>query len=203
MNPFTASLGGLLHTLPGPLREHFGMSRGTKLFEGTMMRIWRREGLPGLLAFPTLWIGSRLDLLFTETGSGIPFRLENRVYETADGQVRMDWIREFSFPSASRRFAAVMRYEEGRGIVDDLGRRGSLEVELHPEVDGAALVIRSGRQWLRLRRLRIPIPAFLAGEARVREWVAEGATYGIRVEVWNPLLGCVFGYEGTFREVLP
>lgn len=201
MNPFQASLGAALDALPGPLRDHFALASGSKAYEGVMTRVWRKGGLAGWLAFPALWMGRRLDLLFTDTGMEVPFRLENRVWMAPDGTLRMDWVRQFRFPDGVRRFSAVMRFEPGRGIVDDLGRRGILEAELHPRVEGRLLALHSGRQWVRVAGLRVPLPALLAGEARVREWMIDDQTFGIRVEVWSPLLGCLFGYEGSFREV--
>ena len=117
----------------------------------------------------------------------------------------MVWSRTFRFPRRTRHFDAVMIYDRERHcIVDWLGRRGNLEVELHPWVStwvstwvsSGALHIISGRQSLRLNNLTFPLPRWLLGAARVREWVGADSTLGIEVTIENPILGAFFGYEG-------
>jgi hypothetical protein len=48
-------------------------------------------------------------------------------------------------------------------IVDWLGKLRHLEVELHVRVEEGAVCLTSGRQWMRLGRLRVPLPRWLAG----------------------------------------
>ncbi len=80
-----------------------------------------------------------------------------------------------------------------------LSKLRHLEVELHPRVEGGAICLTSGRQWMRLGRLRMPLPRWLAGQARVCEWEEPDGTFGIRVVIHNPILGDFFGYEGSFQ----
>jgi hypothetical protein len=81
--------------------------------------------------------------------------------------------------------------------VDWLGKDGTLEVELHPKVDAGVLVMESGRQWIRLKNLKIPIPGCLTGKALIREW-QDGDRLSISVTINNAFLGNFFGYEGSF-----
>lgn len=60
--------------------------------------------------------------------------------------------------------------------------------------------MRSGREWLRLAGLAIPIPPWLRGRPHVREWQEPDGTLHIRVAIHNTLLGRFFGYEGRYRR---
>jgi hypothetical protein len=95
-----------------------------------------------------------------------------------------------------------MMFDERRQVILDWFGKGSfLEAELLPSVDDHALVLRSGAQRLVLGPFKIPLPSFLSAQATVREWAAEGQNLEINVLLENPLLGPIFGYEGTFSEV--
>ena len=72
---------------------------------------------------------------------------------------------------------------------------------MHASVDDGAVVVESGRQWLRLGGWRIPIPRCLRGNAHAREWQISNDTLGVCVTISNPLIGEFFGYEGTFSQV--
>jgi hypothetical protein len=116
----------------------------------------------------------------------------------------MTFERAFRFPGVDRRFEATMRYDAGNGaVLDVLGRQRHLLVELVPTVEGAAVTLRSRRQWLCPfgLPLRLPLPRILTGEATIREWQQDESSLGIRVTISNPLFGCFFGYEGGFRRV--
>jgi Domain of unknown function (DUF4166) len=197
--PFQGALGPAIESAAPGIRERFLQPSGTRRYRGAMRRIWRREGWQGRAAGAFLWLGSRAETLFADTGADIPFELENSVTRLADGRAAMTWVRAFHFPRGTRRFSATMVYDPARGaIVDWLGRRGHLEVELHPRVEEGGIAIDSGRQRLRLGRWWLPLPGWLAGRARIREWQEPDGSFGIRVTVSNPLLGDFFGYEGTF-----
>jgi hypothetical protein len=179
------------------------MAVGEKKYTGRMSSIGRKGGVVGWLMVPGLWLSTRSDLLFPETGEDIPFILENRVWEKPDGIVQMDWGRHFTFRGRIRRFRDVMAHREGACILNTLGRGGQLEVELWPEIRDGALHLTSGRQWFRILGLRLPIPRWLAGEARIREWALDERTLGIQVEIWNPVVGLLFAYEGVMQEMDP
>ncbi|KAB7708675.1 DUF4166 domain-containing protein [Bacillus aerolatus] len=49
---------------------------------------------------------------------------------------------------------------------------------------------------------KIPLPAFLYGNSRVIEsYQEESGLFHINVHVSNPLLGTLFAYKGSFREM--
>lgn len=203
-SPFAAALGTALDGLPDLVREHFAAGPGAIRYEGVMRRVWRRGGLLGPLVTAALVASARRDMLFPESGHDVPFRIEHVLTVGPDGRVSMTWNRIFRFGSVTRYFVAVMRADAGRAcIVDWLGSDGALEVDLHARVADGAVHIESGRQWLRLPRLRIELPGFVAGTVRVREWQEAEGVLGIHVETRNPLIGAITSYEGTFSPVAP
>jgi hypothetical protein len=200
--PFQEALGTAIEAVAPAVGEHFLQPSGTRRYRGVMRRVWRRTGWRGLAASPLLWLGSWTDTLFAETGNDVPFELDHTVTLGADGRAAMRWSRTFHFPRCRRCFEGLMRYEPGRGVVvERLGRRLPIEVELHAQVDQGAILLVSGRQQFCRGRLHLPIPRWLAGGAEIREWEEPDGSLGVCVTVSNPLLGAFFGYEGWFRKV--
>jgi hypothetical protein len=141
--------------------------------------------------------------LFPETGEGIPFQIMNRFFIGTDGIARMTFERKLHFPGVERRFEATTRYDEKADVIlDALGDRGHLLVELVPTIEDGAITLRSRRQWITPFGLpiRIPLPRFLAGEATIQEWQESEASLGIRVTISTRMFGAFFGYEGTFER---
>lgn len=199
--PFVSALGPSMEMVSPRVRQHFSQPLGTRRYRGVMRRVWRRGGIRGRLAGPFLWLGKFMHTLFSDTGENVPFELENTVRALPDGRASMTWVRRFHFAAGARQFDGLVVFDPSRRtIVDWLGRTGHLEVVLHAAVEDGAIVLRSGRQWLKLWRLRLPLPRRFAGSATVREWETPDGTLQIRVTVQNPILGEFFGYEGTFRE---
>jgi hypothetical protein len=196
------ALAAAREALSPRLREHFLQPPGTRRYRGVMRRVWLRGGWQGLLCRPMLWLAGRSNKLFGQTGIDVPFEMEHTVAALPDGRATMTFERVLHFPHGTRRFSALWVFDPERGaIVDRLGRRGHLEVELHPQVEDGAMLVRSGRQWFCLGPLRLPRPAWLCGHAEVREWEAADGTLEVRVTIRNPLLGAFFGYEGSFARV--
>ncbi len=196
---FELALGSDVNTLAPNVKEHFLQSSGTRRYRGIMNRVWRREGWQGWLAAIFLQIGSLTQTLFADTGTDVPFELENRTAHLPDGRMTMTWTRTFHFSKATRKFDAIMMFDPKRSvIVDQLGKTRHLEAVLHPHVEKTAMVLMSGAQWIRLGFLRLRIPECFAGRATVRESQREDGKLGISVTIHNPILGDFFGYEGYF-----
>jgi hypothetical protein len=200
--PFAGALGPKIFKLHPGIRAHFVQQSRHGSFRGTMRQIWRRRGWQGFVAWPFLWFSSQSGMLAVGTGRNVPFEITHTVTPTADGRLEMTWERRFYFPGSVQQFLGVMVFDSKRNVlVDWLGHNREVEVELHPSVDGTGIRIRSGRQWRRLGKLKVPIPRWLAGEANVHEWPEPDGSLGIRVTIHNPLLGDFFGYEGRFQAV--
>ncbi|GAA2609848.1 DUF4166 domain-containing protein [Paractinoplanes durhamensis] len=159
---------------------------------GVMDRVWRGAAFTA----PFLHLGTLRHVLFPETGTGVPFTIENYAYPDTYGRPTLTFVRTFQVrPHRRRRFDATMVYHPERDVVIDyLGTTQHLAVDLDVSVDRAGgLLIRSGRQTF---RGGIGCPATISGEAEVREWWDDG--FHIQVTVTNRRFGPLFGYHGSF-----
>lgn len=177
-------LGSRIAELDPGLRAYVGeipagsVGRGSGVYE---LAGSRHRWLAPLLAY-LAW----RRVLFPEYGRSVPFTVENSGDRTA--------IRRFEFPGRTREMIDAMCVVDG-ALHDRLGRRGGLEVELILDVVSGALHMRSRRQWLRLARLRLPLPPI------VRVTLTEqtsGDGQRVDVRMTAPVLGEVFRYAGTF-----
>lgn len=190
-------LGERMRDLDPGLRAYFGELPAGRVGFGT--GVYEVAGSRHRWLAPVLaWFASR-DLLFPEYGHGIPFTVQNRVEQRPDGDT-LRARRTFAFPRRTRLMVDEMRVVGGR-LHDRLGRRGGLEVELHLDVRDHALHMRSGRQWVHLRGVRVRVPAV------VRVTLTERATpdgQHVDVRMTAPVLGEVVRYRGSFTyEVAP
>ncbi|GGN64411.1 hypothetical protein GCM10010112_24590 [Actinoplanes lobatus] len=162
---------------------------------GVMDRVWRG----GAFTVPFLHVGTLRHILFPETGTGIPFTIENYAYPDTFGRPTLTFVRTFQVrPHRRRRFDATMVYDGARDtVIDYLGTTQHLAVDLDVSVDArGGLRIRSGPQTL---RGGVRCPAAVTGEAEVHEWWDERAErFRIRVTVTNRRFGPLFGYHGSF-----
>lgn len=198
---FEQALGADFGRLHPRLQQRFGFSSedgracvGT----GVMSRIWRGPGV----TVPFLWLGTARHILFPETGTDVPFMIENYAYRDSWGRETVTFVRTFDVrPRRRRRFDATMVFNPMRGrIVDFLGTHQHLAVELDLEVkqDGS-LRIRSGLQRIFGAGLGFRLPAVFSGVADLHESFDEKrGRFTIDVRVSNRHLGPVFGYSGHF-----
>lgn len=171
---------GLLTYFSLPPAGHVGVGEGVYEVAGSRHR-WLR---------PVFAYLGRRQVLFPERGHDIRFRVVNRPLD--DGTLAAE--RLFVFPKRDR--VLVDRIDVAGGVLRDrLGRRGGLEVELVPDVVAGGLRMSSRRQWVRLRRLRVRIPAVVRVTLDER---AEGGRQRVDVRLTAPVLGEVFRYAGTF-----
>jgi hypothetical protein len=188
---FQRALGADFGRLHPQLRRRFSVgldSREACLGRGVMERVWHGGSLPGPLLRPFLALGATRHVLMPETGRDIPFTIENVPYRDACGREAVTFVRTFRFPRRTRRFDAFMIFSAERGtIVDYLGTHQHLATELRPEVDGDALVIRSGPLRFREGFLDARVPRPLAATATVREAYDEAAgRFRVEVSVVSP-----------------
>lgn len=198
---FERALGSTEFTRLHPMiqrRFSVGLASGESCRgQGVMDRIWHG----GRWVTPFLRVGGSRNILVPQTGRDVPFFIENVPYTDSFGRETVTFVRTFLFPGRTRRFDATMIYSPERGrIVDYLGTHQHIATDLAPEVDEAgALVIRSGEQRFRERRVDLRVPRSISGDAVVRESYDEGAQrFRIQVSVTNRHFGPLFGYEGSF-----
>ncbi|PPF83048.1 hypothetical protein C5E07_11680 [Pseudoclavibacter sp. RFBJ3] len=142
-----ARLDAQLQRYFGPIPAgHEGRGRGVYAWAGSRYRLLR----------PVLaWLAWR-HVLFPERGRDVPFTVVNR----PDGPGALSARREFEFPHVTRVMEDTMSVIRSPGarprLVDRLGRRRGLEVELELSVEDGGLRMRSTRLALRLRMPHLP-----------------------------------------------
>lgn len=178
-----AQLSPALRRYFGPIPPgHVGIGEGAYETVGPRWRILR----------PVLHVLAARDVLFPERGADVPLAVENR-YDAA-GALRA--VRTFHLPRRERRMVDAMRVERGV-LVDRLGRRGGLEVELVAEVEDGGLALASRAIAWRIGRLRVPLPP--VASVQVRERVdARTGLQRVDARVRVALLGEAFRYTGAF-----
>ncbi|MCF2530726.1 DUF4166 domain-containing protein [Yinghuangia soli] len=186
------------------LRRRFGVGLDAGescVGTGTMGRIWHGTPRTRPLLRPFLAFGDRRHVLLAETGTDVPFTIENYPYLDSFGRETVTFVRTFRLPRRHRRFDATMVYSERRGcVVDYLGTHQHLAVDLRfAATPRGGLEIRSGAYRLYEGILGVRLPRPVVGQALVRESFDDGAgVFRISVRVVNPLVGPVFGYDGSF-----
>jgi hypothetical protein len=195
---FEQALGDDFDRLHPRLQRRFGVDGQRDqgcIGTGTMDRVWRG----GAFTAPFLLAGTLRHILFPETGTNIPFTIENYAYRDTYDRPTLTFVRTFQVrPHRRRRFDATMVYHPGRDVVVDyLGTTQHLAVDLDVSADDrGGLRIRSGAQ---IFRGGVRCPGLVMGEAEVREsWDERAGRFDIRVTVTNRRFGPLFGYHGSF-----
>lgn len=198
---YEQALGSDFGRLHPRMQERFGFSSRdgvASIGRGIMRRVW--HGSP--LVKPFLWVGALRNIMFPETGTDVPFAVDNYAFSDHLGREVVSWVRTFRFPGVERRFDAYMALApDGKTVVDYFGTHAHYSTDLHLYVtEEGGLGITSGAHRFHLGRLRLPFPEWLAGRANVVEWYDdELGSYRIRVRVTNPVIGLVLAYDGEFQ----
>ncbi len=196
---YQQALGDRFNDLHPRIQRRFGFSSEDGLCSvgsGTMHHVW--HGAPYTLPF--LWLGAWRNIMFPESGHGIPFRVHNYAYKDRFGRETVTWVREFD-GRRPRRFDATMIHSRKRGlIVDYLGTHQHLAVDIHLDVaENGGLRLRSGDQRFYERWLGFRFHLLFTGVAEVCEWFDETSQrFHIDVHVHNDTWGPLFGYTGSF-----
>lgn len=216
---YEAVLGDDFARLDAQLQRYFGLipaghegrGRGVYAWAGSRYRLLR----------PVLsWLAWR-HILFPERGRNVPFTVVNR----PEGAEVLSARREFEFSHVTRVMEDTMSVVRTAGarprLVDRLGRRRGLEVELELSVDDGGLRMRSTRLALLLRvprlptrgarevrgadtasptrHLRIPVPRIVTMTLDERAHPEGDGRQCVDVRLRAPLLGDVFRYLGEFE----
>jgi hypothetical protein len=201
---FARAMGEEFARLHPMLQRRFGVGLAAGygcVGRGVMSRIRRGRWW----TVPFLQLGRLRSILIPETGTDVPFTIENFPYLDPFGRETVTFVRHFRMPRAARRFDATMILGADGGVVDYLGSHQHLAVdlELTAEPDGS-LLLRSGAQRFYEGPLGFRFPLLFSGRAELRESFDDAAgVFRIRLEVRNRVFGFLFGYEGEFRCEFP
>ena len=177
------------------LRSYFGgIPAG---FEGVGAGVFEEAGLRVRLLRPLFALLGHWHVAFADCGERVPFTIRNT--PAPDGSLHA--VRTFRFPAATREMADTMRAVDGR-LIDRVGTRGWVEVELDVLVDGGRLIMRSRRIALHIAGLRMPLPPLVKMLIHERALGGAEPAQHVDVRMIAPILGEIYGYRGTFTYAL-
>lgn len=155
---------------------------------------------------PFLQFGRLRNILVPDTGTDVPFTIDNYPYRDPLGRESVTFVREYQVNGRTRRFDATMVAASNDGhIVDYLGTHQHLAVdlELTAEPDGS-LHLRSDAQRFHEGIVGFNFPMLFSGRADLRErYDDEAGVFRIDLTVVNPVFGFLFGYDGEFTCDFP
>lgn len=201
MSIYKEVLGSDFYKLHPMMQQRFGLSAANRQCmtgRGTMELVWNA----GIHTVPFLYMGTFRHIMFPETGTNIPFTIENYSYLDSFNRETVAWIRRFQFGKKVRCFDATMILSKNsKRIIDYLGTFQHLAVDIDIRADErGGIIIQSGPQRFYEGRLAFRYPAWLSGQATVQEYYDESAgLFRISVQVRNRYFGRLCGYHGWFR----
>lgn len=156
----------------------------------------------GTHVLPVLYAMTTQNLLFPESGHDINFTIMTVGFRDETGHEVLATLREFTFEETTRRFDSLTVWDaDNERLLDFLGTDGLLVAELHPHVEKGALVVETGRQWLRLGDRYVPVRGPLAVDVEVRDrYNAADDRYHVSAVIENTLAGHVLSYRGAFTQ---
>ncbi|MDQ3108342.1 MAG: DUF4166 domain-containing protein [Bacteroidota bacterium] len=201
MSIYRKLLGTDFGKLHPKMQERCGLSPEKGIFmkgAGQMDRIWNA----GIHTKPFLQLATMRNVMFPETGTKIPFTIENYSYTDSFGRETIAWIRKFYFKNTTRNFDETMVYsEKQKRIISYLGTKQHrvADLELKANADGS-ITIRSGAQRFYENQISFNYPDLFSGIAEVNEAYDEkNDRFTISVKVNNKTFGEVFGYSGFYK----
>jgi hypothetical protein len=196
---YERALGDAADELHPMVRERYGIGPDDEV---ACVGRGRMDISRGTHVLPALYAMTTQDLLFPEGGHDVPFTVTTVGSGNEAGFEVLTTRREFEFDSTRRRFDSRTVWDAARErLFDFLGRDGLLASELRPRVEAGALVVESGRQWLRLGDRYLPIPEPLAASVEVRDRYDDAdERYHVTAVIENPLAGHVLSYRGSFTQ---
>ncbi|KAM9863901.1 hypothetical protein ACI1US_00058 [Leucobacter sp. BZR 635] len=203
---FARALGSEFDRLHPQMQRRFGVGTGPGyacVGRGVMREI--RQG-PWWVR-PFLLLGATRNIMFPESGRGLPFQIDNYPYVDGFGRETVTFVRTMELGRGRRRrFDATMIYSEEAGrIVDYLGTHQHLAVDLDLSVtDEGGLRLVSGEQRFYEGWIAFRFPAFFTGRAYLTEYFDDAKqSYVIDLEVRHSRFGVLFGYRGEFTCSFP
>ncbi|MEY7849161.1 DUF4166 domain-containing protein [Natrarchaeobius sp. A-rgal3] len=153
------------------------------------------------LALPVLWLATIDDFLFPEGGTDVRFSVVTEPFVDGNGNEALRLERRFD-TSPPRTFVDTLRWNPARDcIVDLFGTRGHVAADLYADAEDGALALSIGTQYLRVGGRSLALPGPLSARGRLTDWYDdETECFRVEADIENPLVGSIFGYEGSFQN---
>ncbi|WP_432497287.1 DUF4166 domain-containing protein [Kineococcus gypseus] len=199
------ALGRDAERLHPMLRRRFGVSTAAGyscVGRGVMDRVWHGPSW----TLPFLHLGAWRNILVPDSGTDVPFSVENYAYVDSLGRETVTVVRTFEIaPGRRRRFDATLVADGPGRVLDYLGTHQHLAVDLRPSVlpDGSLRIV-SGAQRFYEGPVGFRFPMALSGTAVLTEGFDDArGRYTIDVRVGNRRFGPLVGYRGSFTCEFP
>lgn len=180
-------------------RERHGFSPDDGVYSvavGTMDRVWHSSPLFA----PFLRIGAMRNIMFPESGTEVPFRMESWAYRDRHGRETLSLNRTFEFDVTRRFDEYLVEVDPGSPLLIYVGSHQHLAARIDAAVtERGGLVFTTGAQRLFTRRFSVPFPMTFSATARVEEWFDDSTgRFHIDARVRNRVFGAVFACTGSF-----
>lgn len=195
-SPFTQAFARLAPEVPEVFRTQLLVGAGERaVLVGVMERIWVRW----VWLEPTIRLLGALGLLPGRTGRNVPVTLTIEGREDRDGRATQIWRRRFQFFRPRRMTTSTVFDARSGAAVDQLGPMGMFRLGWRVDFEPPETLKLVGTHWqLLLGPVTLPLPPKLIGLPVVVHTAVSADTVHIAFVNEAPLLGEVFGYEGTF-----
>jgi hypothetical protein len=199
-SPYERVLGERISQLHPGLQAYFqGIPDG---HHGVGTGTFARVGTPRRWLWPILWVLGRQGVLFPVWASQVPFTVVNRGIRGAIDRTAVAAVRTFHFASGDRRMVDEVT-ADATGLIDHLGTRRRYRAGFDASVVSGNLVMTSTNLAVRLGKVWLAVPGFLAPVVSLSERFDDAAGRQ-HVEVITTVrgLGRVYEYAGSFEYAL-
>lgn len=187
-SPWEQALGDDIERLHPRLRAYFGRIPDGSIGHGS--GVFEVVGTPRRWLWPVFAVLALDSVLFPVWERDVPFLVRN-----APGPSRVNALRRFEFAGRARTMVDSTSFGPD-GLVDRLGRRGSVSARFVARVDEGMLVLESTET----RVLGIRVPAALSPRVTLTErWDEADARQRVTLSLDAPLLGRLYEYDGSFE----
>lgn len=192
LSPYARALGYRVDELHPRLRTYFQAIPDGQV--GVGEGVFQHVGTPRRWLWPILRVLERRGIVPACWESDVPFRVENLTVAS-----RAIGTREFDLPGGTWTMRDAVAATRHGHVVDELGEPALIAVSFDLDVQGGALLLRSRSVGVRLGRLRLRIPRFLAPVVRLSERYDDAADrQRVALTIDVPVIGRVYEYRGLF-----
>lgn len=191
-SPYAHALGATIDELHPSLQRYFATIPPGR--RGVGEGVFTHAGTPRRWLWPLIRLVQGRGVVFAGDGCDVPFRIVNR---TVGGTAVA--TRTFDLPGGPWTMADAVVTHPAGGVADRLGSPTTVAAAFDVAVDGGALTLTSRSLGVALGPWRVRVPRPLAPVVRLREsHDAASGRQRVELTVDAPLLGRVYGYDGTF-----
>lgn len=200
ISAYRRQMGAEYEKLHPEIQKRFDFSTSNQIAfigRGRMEKIWNGNKV----AVFVLKLLSKSSILFPRTGENIEYEIHNYPYIDSFGREVHSLNRVFFFPDEEQRFDGTATYSESKKrIVEYLGLDHRMLFEMDLAEENGAIRFYSGRQFMFLGKLKIPVPSLFRGNIDLIEWFDEPTQrFYLDLKVKSPIFGPLFGFSGWFE----